>query len=200
MTRTWHSLPAVALWLAAQAAVGAHITNSPHDFRRLGWGGDRFCVECHTPHEPEGRRYALYGRPGAADETEAWPRANSKLCLSCHDGAIGPDRSGVATGAALSQGVRDLDNTLVNHHPIDFVYDQASATARMPLFDPHAKTVTIGAGEQSKSGTIASVLLFDGKMQCLSCHDAHNTFTVGARRLLKTSTDGRTICLSCHKS
>ena len=78
------------------------------------------------------------------------------------------------------------------------LYDKAIRTAYASLFDPRAKTVTIGTGEQSKSGSIESVLLFDGKVECLSCHDAHNTFTVGPLRLLKNPADGRAICLSCH--
>ena len=188
--------------LAVQVAAGAVITNSAHDFRRLGWSPDSICVACHTPHEsdapPDARRYAPYGRRSAQDETVVLPGANSKLCLSCHDGAIGTDRSDAATGAMLAPGIRNLDNALINHHPVGFVYDKANMTAYASLFDPRAKTVTIGTGEQSKTGTIESVLLYDGKVECLSCHDVHNTFTVGTRRLLKNPADGRTICLLCH--
>lgn len=188
--------------LAAQVAAGAVITDSAHDFRRLGWSPDRICIACHTPLDsdaaPDVRRYSLYGRPVAQDEKALFPRANSKLCLSCHDGAIGPDRSTAATGAMFAPGIRSLNNSLINHHPVGFVYDKAITSAYASLFDPRTKTVTIGAGEQSKTGAIESVLLFDGKVECLSCHDVHNTFTVGTQRLLKSPADGRTICLSCH--
>lgn len=202
MRLAWKSLPAAAVLLTAQATAGAVITNSVHDFRPLGWSPDRICIACHTPHEsdapPDARRYPLYGRRSTQDETVVLPGASSKLCLSCHDGVISTDRSDSPTGAMLAPGLRNLDNTLINHHPVGFLYDKAIRTAYASLFDPRAKTVTIGTGEQSKSGSIESVLLFDGKVECLSCHDAHNTFTVGPLRLLKNPADGRAICLSCH--
>lgn len=200
---------AALLSLAAGPAIGASITESPHDFRSGGWSGGRICVSCHTPLDSGAdlsvalwggdgtSSYRLYGSP-ATEATRLSPSGNSKLCLSCHDGAVATDRSSSATGSWLIPALKSVENTLLNHHAVSFVYDGEIATPYGRLFDPGARTVTIGTGEQSRTGTIASVLLYDRRMECSSCHDVHNTFTVGTKRLVKASTDGRTICLACH--
>jgi predicted CXXCH cytochrome family protein len=62
------------------------------------------------------------------------------------------------------------------------------------------KTTTIGSGAQTRTGTVASVLLYGGKLECDSCHDVHNTFTVGAAGsgLVKVDPAGSQICFACH--
>ena len=62
------------------------------------------------------------------------------------------------------------------------------------------KTVTIGSGTQTKTGTVKATLLYADKMECDSCHDVHNTFTVGAAGtgLVKVDPSGSKICLACH--
>lgn len=201
---------AALLLLAARAAIGASITESAHDFRSGGWSGGKICVSCHTPLESDAAlsvpvwdeggaasSYRLYGSP-AAQAARLSPSGNSKVCLSCHDGAVATDRSSGPTGSWLIPAVKGVENTLLNHHAVGFVYDGEIATPYGRLFDPGARSVTIGTGEQSRTGTIASVLLYDRRMECQSCHDVHNTFTVGTKKLVKASTDGRTICLACH--
>jgi predicted CXXCH cytochrome family protein len=44
------------------------------------------------------------------------------------------------------------------------------------------------------------MLLYGGKMECDSCHDVHNTFTVGGlgSGLVKVDPSGSKICLACH--
>lgn len=200
------------LLLATQVAVGGSITDSVHDFRSRHWGGERICIVCHTPTRPEaggaevpqwkfdgsgGTGYSVYGSPPSG-APRVRPGANSRLCLSCHDGTLATDRSESSVGATLVAPARDVESTLLNHHPIGIRYDKAVAAAGGALFDPAAKTVTIGSGEQSRTGTVASLLVFAGKIECLSCHDVHNTFAVGKTRLLKAPSDGRAICVACH--
>jgi predicted CXXCH cytochrome family protein len=38
--------------------------------------------------------------------------------------------------------------------------------------------------------------LFDGKMQCATCHDVHDN--TSSRPFLRASTTGSEICLACH--
>lgn len=206
----WNSLLAAASLLAAQSVLGGSITESPHDFRGMGWNGGRICVFCHTPLEFDAASpgamwsdrgapspYKLYNSP-SVEATRLSPSGNSKVCLSCHDGAIATDRSSGATGSSLIPAAKNVENTLLNHHPVGFLYDREMTSSSGGLFDPGARTVTVGTGEQSRTGTITSTLLFDGRMECSSCHDVHNTFTVGTKRLVKSAIDGRTICLACH--
>lgn len=202
---------ALVFLLAARTAAGGSITDSVHDFRTRQWNGERICVVCHTPAASAasaadlppwtfgdaGRGYTLYGSVQAGG-SRVRPGANSRLCLSCHDGTLATDRSASAVGATLTAPERDVDSTLVNHHPIGIAYDKAVATATGALFDPATKIVTIGSGEQARTGTVAALLLSGGKVECLSCHDVHNTFTVARTALLRASPDGRAICVACH--
>jgi len=209
--RSWISLSAGVLLLAAQSAMSATITGSAHDFTTKAWSGGKICIACHTPHNSDTtvtdaplwnhknstQTYTLYSSP-TMSATLGQPGGNSKLCLSCHDGTVAVDSFGGATGTTLISAANNLGNTLKNDHPIGFVYNTALATTDASLFDPSVKTVTIGSGAQSKTGTVASVMLFSGKMECDSCHDVHNTFTVGTSGLVKVSAAGSAICLACH--
>jgi len=133
----------------------------------------------------------------------------SKLCLSCHDGTVALDSYiggngtfGVMTGteavASTAQG------GLANDHPIGFTYNSALATADGALHDPSSRTVTVGAGgSRSQTGTVAALMLFNGQLECASCHDVHNTFTANdgngdGSPLLRVSKAGSAICLTCH--
>jgi predicted CXXCH cytochrome family protein len=207
----WISLSAGVLLFAAQSAMAGTITGSLHDFTTKTWSGGKICIACHTPHNSDTsvadaplwnhknstQTYTLYSSP-TLNATVGQPGGNSKLCLSCHDGTVAVDSFGGATGTTTISAVNNLGSTLLNDHPIGFVYNTALATSDGSLFDPSVKTVTIGSGAQSKSGTVASVMLFNGKMECDSCHDVHNTFTVGTTGLLRVSAAGSAICLACH--
>lgn len=210
---------------AAAAPVGAGvIAGSAHDFTATGSGGSTWnvagatqqvCVICHTPHQASTtttaaalwnhanttQTYTLYSST-TMKATLAQPGPSSKLCLSCHDGTVAVDSFGGATGthSISTTSRRNLGATALNDdHPIGFTYDAALATSNGSLFDPASKVVTIGSSP-SKSDTITNVLLYSGKMECSSCHDVHNTFTVGANGtgMVKISTSGSAICLACH--
>jgi predicted CXXCH cytochrome family protein len=199
------------LWGAAAQA--GTITGSKHDFTAQAWSGGRICVACHTPHKSDTTvtdaplwnhklstaTYTLYSSPTmTASITQ--PGGNSKLCLSCHDGTVAVNSFGGTTGTTMISAANNLGTNLKASHPIGFTYDTALATADGSLFDPAAKSVTIGSGTQTRTGTISSMLLYGGKMECDSCHDVHNTFTVGAAGsgLVKVDPSGSKICLACH--
>ena len=100
----------------------------------------------------------------------------------------------------MVSAANNIGTNLKASHPIGFTYNTALAAANPSLFDPATKTVTIGSGTQTKTGTVKSTLLYADKMECDSCHDVHNTFTVGAAGtgLVKVDTAGSKICLACH--
>lgn len=199
------------------------IVGSAHDFSTSNWSGGQICVACHTPHGGNTSvtdaplwnhtlstaTYTLYTSGTLNAGPLAQPSGVSKLCLSCHDGTVARDSfgggagtAGVLTGAvavgAANQG------SLANDHPIGFTFDTALANLDGALFDPTTKSVTVGSGgTKTKTGTVANMMLFNGKLECASCHDVHNNFTaangtgVGAP-LLRVSKAGSTICLACH--
>jgi hypothetical protein len=203
--------------LPGQRATAGTIVGSPHDFSTQGWSGGQICVACHTPHNANTtvtaaplwnhavttKTYLLYSSP-TLQTTVAQPDGASKLCLSCHDGTVAIDSFGGATGTnfmtgdhAVGAGPKDL----TDDHPISFTFDTALATADGGLFDPATKTVTIGSGTFTKTGTISAVMLYSGKLQCASCHDVHNNFVAGGGGgdpLLKISKASSALCLSCH--
>ena len=203
----------LALLLATLPALAGTITGSAHDFTTSAWSGGRICVACHAPHKTDtsiadaplwnhantAATYTLYSSP-TMNATVSQPGGGSKLCLSCHDGTVAVNSFGGVTGSTMISAVNNLGTNLKASHPIGFTYDTALATADGSLHDPATKSVTIGTGAQSKTGTLAAVLLYGGKMECDSCHDVHNTFTVGSSGtgLVKVDQAGSKVCLACH--
>lgn len=197
---------------SSQASAGT-ITGSAHDFTSKAWSGGRICVACHTPHKSDtsvaaaplwnhsnsSASYTLYSSP-TLKATITQPGGSSKLCLSCHDGTVAVNSFGGVTGTTMISAANNLGTNLKSSHPIGFTYNTTLATSNGSLHDPTTKNVTIGSGTQTKTGSINSVLLYGGQMECGSCHDVHNTFTVGGAGtgLVKVDQSGSKICLSCH--
>lgn len=221
---TLQALWAGVLLVASASSLAGVIAGSAHDFSGAGWSGGQICVACHTPHGGNTSvtdaplwnhtlssvtNYSLYTSGTLNAGTLTQPSGVSALCLSCHDGTVaidsyggGAGTAGVMTGTnavgAASQG------SLANDHPIGFIYNAALATADGALHDPSTRTVTVGAGgTRSLTGTVANLMLFNGRLECASCHDVHNTFTAAdgtgvGDPLLRVSKGGSTICLTCH--
>ncbi len=199
--------------IVTQLACAGTITGSAHDFSTSAWSGGRICVACHTPHKADTTIsdaplwnhtnstaiYTLYSSP-TLNATVAQPGGGSKLCLSCHDGTVAVNSFGGVAGTTMISAENKLGTNLKGSHPVGFTYDKALATADGSLHDPTTKTVTIGSGTQTRTGTLNAMLLYGGKMECDSCHDVHNTFTVGAKGtgLVKVDPSGSKICLACH--
>jgi predicted CXXCH cytochrome family protein len=143
--------------------------------------------------------------------------AVSNLCLSCHDGTVGVNtlyKGQYAATGRISPNFGGGNNTAVymphdaqigsdtlglrDEHPINFTYDATlaakSASLVVPIVDP------TGLGGGARTGvqpTVGRFLpLYDGKMQCSTCHDVHDNSTY--RPFLRASTTQSSICLACH--
>lgn len=208
--------------LIGTSAFAGVITGSPHDFTGAGWSGGQICIACHTPHggnttvtdaplwnhAVSSATYTLYNSSTMNAGPLAQPSGVSKLCLSCHDGTVAVDSFGGATGTTLMTGPNAVgaaaQGSLSNDHPIGFTYNTTLATTDGALHDPATRNVTIGSGgDRSRTGTVASLMLFNGRLECASCHDVHNTFTANngtgtGSPLLRVTKAGSTICLTCH--
>lgn len=201
----------VAFSAIGQSLPGTGIKNTRHD-ARVWFRSVQVCNICHAPHTVSAiyplwnhalttATYTLYGSP-TLNAVAQQPGPMSKLCLSCHDGTLAINdfvgHTGPPPATKLSGGKNYIGTDLTNDHPIGITYDAALAISDGSLFDPTTKNVTIGS-VKTRSGTIAQMMLVGGKIECTSCHDVHNIFTVGVNRaLIKVDLAGSAICLACH--
>ena len=209
---------ALAGALGAGTAQAGTILGSAHDFSTQGWSGGQICVACHTPHNSNtsvtdaplwnhavtATTFTMYTSPTMDAGAAGQPSGASKLCLSCHDGTVAVDSFGGATGTNFMTGTKAVGagGNLGNDHPISITFNTALATTDPGLFDPATKTVTVGlGGNKTRTGTVQQVMLFNSQVQCASCHDVHNNFTVpgiNGQPLLRVSKASSTLCLTCH--
>ena len=189
------------------------IKDSHHDFQGASYTNNEICILCHTPHnaisnvtplwnhELSIATYNLYSS-SSLDAAIGQPTAQSKLCLSCHDGTVAIDNIGGSTGG--TRFIRDfgyIGTDLRTHHPISFPYNSALAAADGQLADPSTEPSGLG-------GTIDEDLLRNGQMQCTSCHDIHLSrndqgcsgchFNKPSLSIWKDNTNSA-LCLTCHK-
>ena len=135
------------------------------------------------------------------------PGGVSLLCLSCHDGSVGVNTYGFAPSTAVGgltpknmAGTALIGSTgdLSNHHPIGFNYDDVAAV------DQEIRLSTVALPNDALYGvkaggpvTIADLLSADGKMECISCHDVHNTKN-GGSKFTWVDDQGSRLCFTCH--
>jgi predicted CXXCH cytochrome family protein len=200
MRNLFKLLVGVALMLATPAAFAQTIIGTDHDLSGRGWGSDQACVFCHTPHNA---KTGVEGAPlwnhevttatfttyssDTLNASVASPDGSSKLCLSCHDGTVAVDSYGVRTGANTIAGSALVGTNLSNDHPISFTYDTTLATNDGGLQSPFS-------AQWVDSGK--TLPLYNGKMQCASCHNVHSN---QYGDFLRMANAGSALCLKCHK-
>lgn len=191
-------LMGVVLLLAAGASAQT-IVGTAHDLKGAGYGSDQVCIFCHTPHNaktpqlvplwnhnPTTQTFTLYSS-GTLNAVPGQPTGASKACLSCHDGTIGVDSYGSHAGVpTLMAGAALLGTDLSNDHPVSFTYDAALATADGGLKTPFSA---------SSVDNPSTVPLFSAKVECASCHNAHNDTNT---KFLRISNAASALCLKCH--
>ncbi len=132
---------------------------------------------------------------------EATPGAVSLLCLSCHDGSVAINAYGfnpsssrgsgtgpTATGRILiGGGTGDLRN----HHPIGFSYADAAAINKW------LRPVTTPALGPNNFGLTINDLLWNGRVECVTCHDVHNMRNAGTKFTMIEDQRSE-FCLTCH--
>ena len=193
----------LVLFFFAGTCFAQSIVGTDHDLTTKGWfTGDEICVACHTPHnaditvtdsplwnhEVTTASYTLYTSSTLDASDMGQPDGKSKLCLSCHDGTVALDSYGGATGTNMIPGAANLGTDLSDDHPISFTYNTALSTADGGLEDPSTASSSLG-------GTIAEDMLFSDKLECASCHNAHNN--VNGNFLVMVNTNSA-LCLTCH--
>ena len=167
---------------------------------------DQVCVFCHIPHGASQSRavwnrdlgyqataaFSLYGS-STLDAVPNRPNGATRLCLSCHDGALAlgslmnldgnlpasvPMQAGVTT---MPAGNTRLGLDLRNDHPVSLVPALGDPEIQLP---PSGDAVKLEAGATAAKDSV----------QCTSCHDPHLST---AKFLVKSNARGA-LCLTCH--
>ena len=110
----------------------------------------------------------------------------SAVCLSCHDGSIAPDAvwnnhgKGFAGGADKRLGVilDPFSDEIGDNHPVLIDYPTMSTQFYFIPTNPDIK-------------------IYDGKIECASCHDVHNDSANPP--FLRISNRSSSLCLACHR-
>ena len=188
--------------LAFSSVSLAEFSGCKHDFSDSGWSNGDNCEVCHNAcmpygdvpgapywnHEVTTATFTLYSSP-TLDAVASQPEGLDRICLSCHDGTVALDSYGGATGSTYIAEWANLGTDLSDMHPVSFVYDSALAQADGGLYDP--STAPSGLG-----GTITQDLLYDNRLLCASCHNAHDMYDQPG--LLVKDNTGSALCATCH--
>jgi predicted CXXCH cytochrome family protein len=218
------ALGAVVVLLMVHARVGAQVVPTPgtsgvsvtpHNLNNSGVAveNQEVCRPCHTAHNAqkdigalwnheinEGTSYQLYNSKHNTRFTANYIGLDegSRLCLSCHDGAIAIDNYGGRTnGTHFVEGSArvGLNSDLTDDHPIGLSYPGLQADG----------TWVAAQGSRYKDPTnttefrgVSLVVLKAGSPRgigCTSCHFAHGN-TNG--NFLRVSNQYSFMCRTCH--
>jgi len=182
-----------ALVLAGGLAQG-QIEGSKHDFSNKEWSEGDQCAACHSPHREKPPAAAplwdakadlsrTFGTSISEQKTKL-PGRGTLMCLRCHDGTIARDAVGGAMRERFANGQHPGIFSSAHgttDHPVGVDYPQIDKG-----FHPQATVVAHG-----------TVALPNSKVECVSCHDPHNS--AGVKHLLVTSNTRSALCLTCHK-
>jgi hypothetical protein len=158
------------------------------------------------PDDESGVRVADYTAHGSASNhqltAQTEPGGVSRLCLSCHDGSVATNQYyGTSTSHNTTSNPSDPDDNYItaatgviggnadmsNHHPVGFDYDE--------VYDADdeiaSKDVWMNANYQIQD------LLYAGKMECVTCHDVHNTKNDGDN-FTWIQNNQSAFCCKCH--
>ncbi len=168
------------------------LEGSKHDFSGAGWTDGDSCGVCHTPHTETPPKAAPLWNPNAdLNRTFGTPLAESKkagigttICLRCHDGTIARD---------MIPNVSLRERFPNKHHPGLFAAGHGSSNH--PVGVPFPR-VDKGFHSLSKVESGGVVLLPEGRVECISCHDQHNMS--GHKYMLRMSNARSALCLTCH--
>lgn len=144
----------------------------------------------------------------------------SSFCMSCHDGSAlftksayteekrpfvsGANQAAIDAKWAPYEGLtvpaaanmKNGEFNLEHVHPVNFDYAAAVALDPQGLYGAATATyVWSGPNSTAPGSPTTSVRLFDGYMQCSSCHNPHMNSGIG---LVYSSSYGK-LCVSCHK-
>ncbi len=164
------------------------LIGSKHDFTQAGEVGRDLCLPCHTPHLVSPPAPRLDRRPTTTQPLRPYESPDvvltgwSLLCLGCHDGVAAQDVYSSAHAVTVADQLANsrLGTRGLRSHPVGVRYPPDA-----PGYHSRAAVESTG------------LLLPDGRIQCTTCHDAHNT--LAHTGLLRVSNERSRLCLTCHR-
>ncbi len=159
---------------------------------------------------PIAASYELYNSP-TFDSAPSRPNDISLLCLSCHDGTMAVDRvvhtpktwnSGEDMSLHMRLSASSDLNSCGKCHDGSVAHDMAQKAIGTNLRDDHPISIRYAGLDldipgfktaDSLQGFDNGVKLYDGNIECATCHDIHNP---DSPKLLRT--DGEKLCITCH--
>lgn len=174
-----------------------------HNFSTTSWANGEICLPCHAPHKNQNAKtQLLWNHAPSAVTADAYTfytsttmdaakptvmENASRMCMSCHDGTTALDAFGSDGGSGMIiSSFYNMGTDLSKDHPVSIIYT---------VGDKKLHGVDESSGIPGGT-TIGADMLFNGKVECSSCHDVHNKY--GVRGMLKKSNDGSALCLTCH--
>ena len=185
-------LSGIVAFAAVSRLAWGGLEGSKHDFSKKPWASGETCGACHTPHRDQPPKAAPLWDP-AADLTRTFghtttralaPGSGTLMCLRCHDGTVAKETiAGVLRARFVNKQNPGLFDAVHGgtDHPVGIEY---------PLFKKGYRPVTSVVAK-------GTVVLPQGRVECISCHDPHNT--AGAAHMLVTANTRSALCLTCHK-
>jgi predicted CXXCH cytochrome family protein len=132
--------------------------------------------------EPAVELFRIQGQRQTFVPDRYTPGATSLICLGCHDGTVASSTIGSAHAmlAGVREGFSVPEGYAWRDHPIGVPYPRNDRAYRPESF------VTAEG----------KVRLPEGRMECISCHDPHNS--AGVDKMLVKSNRKSALCLTCH--
>jgi predicted CXXCH cytochrome family protein len=168
------------------------IEGSKHDFSKKEWSGGDACGVCHSGGSDKPPTAApLWDQNADLNRTFGTPLKDSKaagagttICLRCHDGTIARD---TVTEQSRRRFTNKQNPSLfraghnTGDHPVGVEYPKSDKE-----YQPITSVISKG-----------SIPLPEGKVECISCHDPHNTNDQD--HMLVMSNSRSALCLTCHR-
>ncbi len=182
--------------VATESEPMAGLEGSKHDFSSEEWTDGDMCIACHAEKREDFPAEAPLWNPSAdfnrrfgdavqdRDDRPSLPGNGTMICMRCHDGTMAKDMFGglapPSTANKRHPAIMTTGHGSTNH-PVGVAY---------PAFDKDFRPMNAILSE-------GKVLLPDGRIECISCHDPHNQW--GQRHMLVKSNRRSALCLTCHK-
>lgn len=213
-------LQTIFILLVLKTILNASMEGSKHDLGNTNFyggtgGSTQICVYCHTPHGgntsditgPLWNRaisdtsvFVLYGGISGV------PNNPSLVCLSCHDGISASGASAVAyldTHNVINGPGRGTSFASPNCYACHFsgeTFPDETWRVGPDLTDDHPVSISYEAARLASPDFFEmtpknGLKLYDGNVECSSCHDPHETVNA---LFLRLSNSASALCTSCH--